>query len=82
MAVINSTDPVGLLGLNSLATKNKLTDTVVPIWDLTPTSAKVPERAEAFLATNPGQEAVVGGSDERTLVSPEHFAPGGKYRCK
>lgn len=82
MAIINSTDSVGLVGLKSLATKNKLTDSVVPIWDLTPTSSKVPERAEAFLAINSGQESVVGGGDERVIVPREHFAPGGKYRCK
>jgi hypothetical protein len=82
MAIINTTDSVGLVGLKSLATKNKLSDTVVPIWDLTTTSSKVPEKAEAFLAVNPGQESMVGAGDERVMVPKEHFAPGGKYRCK
>lgn len=82
MAIINNTESVGLVGLKNLATKNKITDTVVPIWDLATTSSKVPEKAEAFFAVNSGQESVVGGSDERVPVSPEHFAPGGKYRCE
>jgi len=82
MAVIDTKKSIGLDGLKNLATKNKVTDTVVPIWDLTPASAKVPEHAESFLFTNSGQESVVGGGDERVLVSPDHFAPGGKYRCE
>jgi hypothetical protein len=81
MAVLDTKESIGLDALKNLATKNKITDTVIPIWDLAPASAKVPDRAESFLLTNPGQESVVG-SDERVLVSPEDFAPGGKYRCK
>ncbi|KAJ4293978.1 hypothetical protein N0V90_007667 [Kalmusia sp. IMI 367209] len=79
MAIIGSPEPVGLVGIKSLATKNKITDTVVPIWDLAEASSKAPENAQSFKAVNPGQESVVGG-DERVLVRPQDIAPGGKYR--
>lgn len=70
---------VGLVGLHNTATKNKLTDTVVPLWDLESTNDSIPA-AESFNAVNPGAESVIGG-DERVRVPKEHFAPGGKYRC-
>lgn len=82
MVTNGPSDTVGLVGLKNLATKNKITDTVVPIWDLKITDAKVPPKTECFLATNPGQESVVGGSDERIKVPAEDFMPGGKYRCE
>ena len=76
---ISVTESVGLVGLRNTATKNKLTDTVIPLWDLTSTGDGIPS-AEAFNHTNPNAESVIG-DDERVLVSKEHFAPGGKYRC-
>jgi hypothetical protein len=74
-------ESVGAVSLKSVATKNKITDTVVPIWELATTSSQVPEKAECFLAVNGKAESVID-HDERVLVGPEHFAPGGKYRCK
>ncbi|KAK6075472.1 ATP synthase F1 [Seiridium cupressi] len=71
-------ESIGLVGLRNTATKNKLTDTVVPLWDLQPTADTVPS-AESFNFTNPAAESVIG-DDERVKVSPEHFLPGGKYR--
>jgi hypothetical protein len=75
----NATESVGLIGLNNTATKNKLTDTIVPIWDLATVSSGIPD-TESFYYTNTDSESVVG-DDGRVLVSKEHFAPGGKYRC-
>ncbi|KAI1854417.1 hypothetical protein JX265_012451 [Neoarthrinium moseri] len=72
------TESIGVVGLRNTATKNKLTDTVVPLWELQATAASVPS-AESFNFTNPGAESVIG-DDERIKVSPEHFLPGGKYR--
>lgn len=74
------TESIGLVGLRNTATKNKLTDTVVPLWDLESTSNKVPS-AESFNFTNPAAESVVG-DDERQKVPSQHFMPGGKYRCE
>lgn len=73
-------ESIGLVGLRNTATKNKLTDTIVPLWDLESTSNKVPS-AESFSFTNAGAESVVG-DDERQKVPPQHFMPGGKYRCE
>jgi hypothetical protein len=73
-------ESIGLIGLRNTATKNKLVDTIVPLWELQATAAEVPA-PEAFNFTNPGAESVIG-DDDRVKVSPEHFQPGGKYRCK
>lgn len=73
-------ESIGLVGLRNTATKNKLTDTIVPLWDLESTSGKVPS-AESFSFTNAGAESVVG-DDERQKIPPQHFMPGGKYRCE
>ncbi|KAH0564820.1 hypothetical protein GP486_001793 [Trichoglossum hirsutum] len=75
---LNANESVGLVGLRSTATKNKLTDTVVPVWDLTSVSGSIPA-TESFNHTNPSAESVIG-ADERVRVGKEHFAPGGKYR--
>ena len=76
----SAAENVGLVGLRNTATKNKLTDTVVPLWDLDHASESIPS-AESFNHVNPGAESVIG-SDERVRVNREHFAPGGKYRCE
>jgi hypothetical protein len=75
----NASESVGLVGLRSTATKNKLTDTIVPLWNLTAVTGGIPA-TESFNHVNPGTESVIG-SDERVRVGKEHFAPGGKYRC-
>ncbi|KAK7976389.1 hypothetical protein PG989_014852 [Apiospora arundinis] len=72
------TESVGLVGLRNTATKNKLTDTIIPLWELQSTADTIPA-AESFRFVNPGAESVIG-DDDRVKVSPEHFAPGGKYR--
>ncbi|KAK6854769.1 ATP synthase F1 [Apiospora arundinis] len=72
------TEGVGLVGLRNTATKNKLTDTIIPLWELQSTADTIPA-AESFRFVNPGAESVIG-DDDRVKVSPEHFAPGGKYR--
>ncbi|KAK8119663.1 uncharacterized protein PG998_004289 [Apiospora kogelbergensis] len=71
-------ESIGLVGLRNTATKNKLTDTIIPLWELQSTADTIPT-AESFKFVNPGAESVIG-DDDRVKVSPEHFAPGGKYR--
>ena len=73
-------ESIGLVGLRNTATKNKLTDTIIPLWELQSTADTIPT-AESFKFVNPGAESVIG-DDDRVKVSPEHFAPGGKYRCE
>ncbi|KAK8054389.1 hypothetical protein PG996_013690 [Apiospora saccharicola] len=72
------TESIGLVGLRNTATKNKLTDTIIPLWELQSTADTIPA-AESFKFVNPGTESVIG-DDDRVKVSPQHFAPGGKYR--
>lgn len=53
------------------------------IWSLT-NVLKAAAKPESAFGLGPGgvdQEALIGGIDGRTIVSPEHFANGGKYRC-
>ncbi|KAF2181690.1 hypothetical protein K469DRAFT_791321 [Zopfia rhizophila CBS 207.26] len=63
---------VSLVGLRNTATKNKLTDTVVPLWDLESTNDSV--------STAKALNFIIG--DERVRVPKKHFAPGGKYRSR
>ena len=58
--------------------------TLAATWNLAPTPAQPPSPETAFSLDmrNEGQESVVGDSDQRRLVDKDHFAPGGKYRCK
>ncbi|KAK7991253.1 ATP synthase F1 [Apiospora saccharicola] len=72
------TESIGLVGLRNTATKNKLTDTIIPLWELQSTADTIPA-AGSVKFVNPGAESVIG-DDDRVKVSPQHFAPGGKYR--
>ncbi|KAF8861619.1 trypsin-like serine protease [Acephala macrosclerotiorum] len=52
------------------------------IWPLT-NVLKAAAKPESAFGLGPGgvdQEALIGGVDGRTIVSPQHFASGGKYR--
>ncbi len=69
------------IALANTATLNKLTDTIVGVWDLEHPGDEHAPKAEAMLYTNPGDESVLG-EDERQPVHPQDFGPGGKYRCK
>lgn len=67
--------------LDNTAVVNRVTDTIVGVWDLKPTEEQAPESAVSYKYEAEGSESVVG-TDERQKVSPADFAEGGKYRCK
>ena len=58
--------------------------TLAAVWDVAPTQAQPPSPEAAFSLDmkNEDSESVIGDRDERLLVEPTHFAPGGKYRCR
>ena len=64
------------------STINNLKPTIVGMWNLRNTSAKLPESYEALGYTN-GTVTVetVFDTDDRKKVRKEDFGPGGKYRC-
>lgn len=70
---------VQALAINAAA--NQLRTTIAGVWDLGQTSAQPPPPESTLVLKRvlPGQESVLDG-DERTLVDPQHYAPGGKYR--
>ncbi len=53
------------------------------IWSLTNVlhAAAKPESAFGLGKGKDTPEALIDGVDGRTIVSPEHYADGGKYRC-
>lgn len=81
----------GLNSLKAIAVQN-LEDFTVPMWDLLADGLETHKPAtgikDSFYLRN---DTVTGlhdiktnviGPDQRRLVNPVHFAPGGKYRCK
>ena len=87
MAVIKTTvaksNDIKDAALNLNAKAFEVRRTLAAVWNLKPTSTKPPPPAESFSLDmrNESGESVVGDGDERVKVRPEHFAPGGKYRC-
>ncbi|KAI2465066.1 hypothetical protein F4781DRAFT_435798 [Annulohypoxylon bovei var. microspora] len=63
------------------AALNKITTTIAGVWDLETNKKEEVDTSRAVFIPhkNPGSESVVEG-DDRKLVDPLHFAPGGKYR--
>ncbi|KAI0890714.1 uncharacterized protein GGS22DRAFT_194615 [Annulohypoxylon maeteangense] len=63
------------------AALNKITTTIAGVWDLETNKKDEVDTSRAVFIPhkNPGSESVVEG-DDRKLVDPLHFAPGGKYR--
>ncbi|KAI1213792.1 uncharacterized protein F4807DRAFT_200103 [Annulohypoxylon truncatum] len=63
------------------AALNKITTTIAGVWDLETNKKDTVDTSKAVFIPhkNPGSESVVEG-DDRMLVDPVHFAPGGKYR--
>ena len=70
--------------LNLNAKAFEVRRTLAATWELKPTSVTPPPPAESFSLDmkNESGESVVGDGDERVMVDPVHFAPGGKYRCQ
>lgn len=66
------------LSINAIT--NKLRQTIAGVWDLNTTTAQPPQTTTFLAHKNPGEESVLEGGDERVLVEPKFFAPGGKYR--
>ena len=57
--------------------------TLAAVWSLQSTRAQppAPEATFSLDMKNESSESVIG-DDQRVLVDKNHFAPGGKYRCK
>lgn len=93
MAVLTAPEPVEAIAIKVQdidaqavsinAALNKITTTIAGVWDLDTSKKEAPDANKAVFIPhkNPGSESVVEG-DDRKLVDPTHFAPGGKYRCK
>ncbi|KAI1106657.1 hypothetical protein F4804DRAFT_347607 [Jackrogersella minutella] len=92
MTVIAATEPIEAIAIKAQdidavaisinAALNKITTTIAGVWDLETGKKGVPDASKAVFIPhkNPGSESVVDG-DDRKLVDPAHFAPGGKYRA-
>ena len=59
---------------------NKMTTTIAGVWDLGTTKNEVPKTTVFVAHKNAGAESVQEG-DDRKLVEPRDFNPGGKFRC-
>ena len=55
---------------------------MIGTWTLNHTDERLPESAEPILTAPASTAETVFGEDNRRRVRDEHFAPGGKYRCK
>lgn len=78
---------LGEFGLDATSKANRAAgDTVVSVWGLISTSSEseTPENVMPlpYRSSGTNDESVIGSVDSRKLVAKEHFAPGGKYRCK
>ncbi|KAI1090746.1 hypothetical protein F5B19DRAFT_484385 [Rostrohypoxylon terebratum] len=91
MTVLRASEPIEAIAIKAQnidaqavtikAALNKITTTIAGVWDLETNKKDVVDTSKAVFIPhkNPGSESVVEG-DDRTLVDPVHFAPGGKYR--
>ncbi|XDG07022.1 hypothetical protein ABKA04_006637 [Annulohypoxylon sp. FPYF3050] len=91
MTVLTASEPIEAIAIKAQdiddqavtlnAALNKITTTIAGVWDLETNKKDVVDTSKAVFIPhkNPGSESVVEG-DDRTLVDPVHFAPGGKYR--
>ena len=78
-AVALQTQSIKAETLDLTAVINRITPTVAGVWDLNGTQEEVPKDTTSFTYKNPGSESVME-NDGRTIVAPEHFSLGGKYR--
>ncbi|KAI1461738.1 hypothetical protein F4805DRAFT_243138 [Annulohypoxylon moriforme] len=91
MTVLTTAEPVEAIAIKAQdidsqavainAVLNKITTTIAGVWDLETNKKDEVDTSRAVFIPhkNPGSESVVEG-DDRKLVDPVHFAPGGKYR--